>query len=66
MDASPTGFNMNNKENKIKNKIYYIFPSTLIGGLILGYFMDSITILSTVFFAFVVGSLAVLRKVIFK
>ena len=50
----------------MKNKIYYIFPLTLLLGLTIGYFMDSIVIITTVFFAFVIGLLAVLRKVIFK
>ena len=50
----------------MKNIIYYIFPVTLLLGFTLGYFMDSPLIISTVFFAFVIGSLAVLRKVIFK
>ena len=50
----------------MKNKIYYIFPATLLFGSIVGYFMDSPVIISTVFFAFVIGLLAVLRKVIFK
>lgn len=50
----------------MKNKIYIIYPLTLLFGLILGYFIDSVVIISTVFFAFVIGLLATLRKVIFK
>jgi len=50
----------------MKNKIYYIFPGTLIVGFIIGYFMDSPVIISTVFMAFIFGSLAVLKKLVFK
>ena len=50
----------------MKNKIYYIFPATLLLGSIIGYFMDSVVIISTVFFAFILGLFAILRKVIFK
>ena len=50
----------------MKNKIYYIFPATLVVGFIIGYFMDSVVIISTVFFAFIFGLFGVIRKVIFK
>ena len=50
----------------MKNKIYYIFPATLLFGSIVGYFMDSVVIISTVFFAFIVGLLGVIRKLVFK
>jgi len=50
----------------MKNKIYYIFPITLLIGFIIGYFMDSPVIISTVFFAFIIGLFATLRKVILK
>jgi len=50
----------------LNNKIYFIFPVTLLLGFTLGYFMESELILSTVFFAFVIGLLAVLKKLVFK